>query len=420
VAFASVIRVDSQQPYEPVVAFTDGCDHADIRREPDQRRLVRGKQSLLELGGTEPLRDRSAHELGYRRQEVRTDDWEGFGSHRVGVRIRSRGERDERREMKAAVYYETGGPEVFKYEEIPDPVAPPGGVLVKVEAISVEGGDTLHRSGGDISAVPHIVGYQCAGTVIETGPGAVALAVGDRVVAVGLDGSHAELRAVPEGFCWKIPEGLSTEEAACIPVAYGTAYDCLFEFGRLSVGESVLVQAGASGVGIAAIQFAKRAGARVLATASSQSKLDRLRDYGLDDGINYTEGDLVAKVLGLTDGRGVDVVIESTGGSGLTHSLDCLGYRGRCVSLGDAGRGAAAIVDVGSLRPKNLTLSGYFMGAELLLRPGFHESIARIIDDVAAGEIRVVIDRRFALSEAEEAHRYIESRQAFGRVVLVP
>ncbi len=157
----------------------------------------------------------------------------------------------------------------------------------------------------------------------------------------------------------------------------------------------------------------------MLATASSESKLDRLREYGLDAGINYTEGDLVAKVLGLTEGRGVDVVIESTGGSGLAHSLDCLGYRGRCVSLGDAGRGAAAIVDVGSLRPKNLTLCGYFMGAELLLRPGFHESIARIIDDVASGELRVVIDRRFPLSQAEDAHRYIESRQAFGRVVLV-
>jgi NADPH:quinone reductase len=420
VSAAAVTLAHGQEPDETVTTGSDGRDHADFGGEADGCGLIRSKQSLRNFTLGESLRDCTAHELGYGREGVGTDKGEGLGSQGTRVRIRSLGEVDERRQMKAAVYYETGGPEVFSYEEIPDPVAPPGGVLVKVEAISVEGGDSLHRAGGEMSALPHVVGYQCAGTVVETGPGVADLGVGDRVVTVGLDGSHAELRAAPEGFCWKIPEGLSTEEAACIPVAYGTAYDCLFEFGRLKAGESVLVQAGASGVGIAAIQFAKRAGARVLATASSESKLERLREYGLDVGINYTEGDLVANVLGLTDGRGVDVVIESTGGPGLAHSLDCLGYRGRCVSLGDAGRGAAAIVDVGSLRPKNLTLSGYFMGAELLLRPGFHESIARIIEDVASGEIRVVIDRRFPLSEAAEAHRYIESRKAFGRVVLVP
>jgi NADPH:quinone reductase len=336
------------------------------------------------------------------------------------LRIRSVSEDDERRTMKAAVYYETGGPEVFRYEEIPDPALGDGGVLVKVEAISIEGGDTLHRSGGEIAVVPVVVGYQCAGTVIATGPGVATLVVGDRVVTVGLDGSHAELRAVPEGFCWKIPEGLSTEEAACIPVAFGTAHDCLFEFGRLSAGESVLVQAGASGVGIAAIQLAKAAGAQVLATASSDSKLARLVEFGLDHGINYVEKEVVAEVLLITGGGGVDLVIESVGGPGLNNSLDCLGYRGRCVSLGDAGRGEPAMVEVGSLRPKNLTLSGYFMGAELLLRPGFHEAMAKIIAEVASGKLRVVIDRRYPLTDAAEAHRYIESRQAFGRVVLVP
>jgi NADPH:quinone reductase len=322
--------------------------------------------------------------------------------------------------MKAAVYYEVGGPEVFRYEDVPDPVAPDDGVLVKVEAISVEGGDTLHRAGGEVLAAPAIVGYQCAGVVVAAGPGVKNLAVGDRVVTVGIDGSHAELRAVPEGFCWTIPEGLSTEEAACVPVAFGTAHDCLFEYGRLAAGESVLVQAGASGVGIAAIQLAKRAGARVLATASSESKLERLREFGLDAGINYTTVNVAEAVLGLTDFRGVDVVVESVGGPGLSDSVGCLAYRGRCVSLGDAGRGGPAMVDVGSLRPKNLTVSGYFLGAELLLRPGAHAMIASILDDVAGGDLRVVIDRTFPLADAQGAHRYIESRQAFGRVVLVP
>ena len=322
--------------------------------------------------------------------------------------------------MKASVYYETGGPEVFRYEDVPDPIAAEGGVIVKVEYISIEGGDSLHRSGGVMSAAPHIVGYQCAGVVKELGAGVTALEVGDRVVTVGLDGSYAELRAVPAGFCWKIPEGLSTELAACIPVAYGTAHDCLFEFGRLAKGESVLVQAGASGVGIAAIQMAKNAGARVLATASSDSKLERLKEFGLDDGINYAQGSMVARVLSLTDGRGVDLVVESVGGKGLGESLECLAYKGRCVSLGDAGRGGSAIVDVGTLRPKNLTLCGYFLGAELLLRPDTYATIARVIDEVASGAIRVVVDRTFPLRDAEGAHKYIESRQSFGRVVMIP
>ncbi|MGH9078624.1 MAG: quinone oxidoreductase family protein, partial [Acidimicrobiales bacterium] len=186
--------------------------------------------------------------------------------------------------MKAAVYYTTGGPEVFRYEAVPDPVPAAGEVLVRVEAISIEGGDTLNRLGGDIPQAPHIVGYQCAGTVVGTGGGVGGLAEGDRVVTVGLDGSHAELRAVGESFCWRIPLGVTTEEAACVPVPFGTADDSLFEFGRLQPGETALIQAGASGVGIAAIQLAKRAGATVLATASSQARLDRLIPLGLDHG----------------------------------------------------------------------------------------------------------------------------------------
>lgn len=321
--------------------------------------------------------------------------------------------------MKAAVYYETGGPEVFRYEEVADPAVADDGVLVKVEVISVEGGDTLHRSRGDMATVPHVVGYQCAGVVIAVGDKVSDIRVGDRVVTVGIDGSHAELRVVPAAFCWKIPDGLPTEQAACVPVAYETAHDTLFEFGRLKEGESVLVQAGASGVGIAAIQMAKAIGARVLATASSDSKLERLRELGLDAGINYSSRPVVSEVLSLTDGRGVDVVLESVGGDGLVDSLECLAYRGRCVSLGDAGRGGPALVDAASLRPKNLTLCGYFMGIELLLRPDSHDSVARILDDVASGRIRVIIDRTYALADAAEAHAYIESRKAFGRVVLV-
>src|SRR5690606_31176571 len=171
--------------------------------------------------------------------------------------------------MKAAVYSETGPPSVLRYEDVPDPSVGLGTVLVRNQAISIEGGDVLHRSGGELGRVPHVVGYQSAGTVEAVGDGVTSMTVGDRVVTVGVDGSHAELRVVPEGFTWRIPDALSTDDAATVPVPFGTAHDALFEFGRLTDGETVLVQAGAGGVGVAAIQLAKRAGARVLTTASS-------------------------------------------------------------------------------------------------------------------------------------------------------
>jgi NADPH2:quinone reductase len=322
--------------------------------------------------------------------------------------------------VKAAVYYETGAPDVLRYEDVPDPSPAANELLVAVDAVSIEGGDTLNRLGGEIARAPHVVGYQCAGTVVALGDGVESFAMGDRVVTVGLDGSHAELRAVGASFAWKIPEGLSTSEAACVPVPFGTADDCLFEFGRLAAGETALIHAGAGGVGIAAIQMAHRAGARVLATASSDDKLARLTELGLDEGINYARDDFVAEARRLTDGRGVDVIVDSVGGATLQGSVNALAYRGRCVSVGDAGRAPAEHVDISGMRGNNQTLTGYFLGAELFLAPRAYAMIDRLLGEIAAGELRVVIDRTFPLSEAAAAHAYIESRQAFGRVLLVP
>lgn len=322
--------------------------------------------------------------------------------------------------MKAAVYYEVGGPDVLRYEDVPDPTVGGSELLVQVEAVSIEGGDTLNRLQGELTASPHVVGYQCAGTVVEVGPDVQGFSVGDRVVTVGVDGSHAELRTAAPPFAWAVPEGLSTEEAACVPIPFGTASDCLFEFGRLQPGETALVHAGAGGVGIAAIQLAKRAGARVLATASSDEKLDRLKDLGLDEGINYVQSDFVAEARRLTDGRGIDVIVDSVGGATLQGSLRALAYRGRCVTVGDAGRTAAEALDVSGMRGNNQTLVGYFLGAELLVGPRAHPMIAGLLDDIASGNLRVVIDRTYPLAEAAAAHAYIESRQSFGRVLLVP
>jgi NADPH2:quinone reductase len=322
--------------------------------------------------------------------------------------------------MKAAVYYETGQPDVFRYEEVPDPEFGPGDVLLKVAFVSIEGGDTLNRLRGAMNNVPHIVGYQCSGVVTAVGDNVTQFAVGDRVVTTGIDGSHAELRAAGEAFTWKVPDAVSMEDAACVPVPFGTADDCLFEFGHLAAGETALIHAGAGGVGIAAIQMAKRAGARVFATASSDAKLERLKALGLDEGINYVETDFVAEARRLTDGRGIDVVVDSVGGVTLQGSINVLAYRGRCVTVGDAGRSSAEKVDISNMRGNNQTLSGYFMGAELFLNPRVHAMIANHLDLIARGELRVVIDRVFDLKDAADAHAYIESRQAFGRVLLAP
>ena len=322
--------------------------------------------------------------------------------------------------MKAAVYYETGSPDVFRYEDVADPVPGPGEILIDVEAISIEGGDTLSRLAGMLGKVPHIVGYQAGGTVTRVGDGVADFTVGDRVVTVGLDGSHAEKRVVPASFAWRVPDSLGTLEAACIPVSFGTAWDCLLEFGRLQPGEVALIQAGAGGVGVAAIQMAKRAGARVLATASSDDRLERLKALGLDEGINYVTQDFVAECRRLTDGRGADVIVDSVGGETLQKSLAALAYRGRCVTVGNAGRSLPQPLDVSGMGMNNQTLTGYFLGAELFLGPRAHAMVAQQIDDVAAGALQVVIDRTFPLAEAAAAHAYIESRQAFGRVVLTP
>lgn len=320
--------------------------------------------------------------------------------------------------MKAAVYYENGEPNVFRYEDVPDPPCQRDGVVIKVEAVSIEGGDVLNRWQGALTSRPHIVGYQAAGEIVEVGPDVKDLKLGQKVVTVGFNGSHASLRAVPARTAWPIPKGADLNLAAAVPVPFGTAHDCLFEFGRLRAGETVLIQAGASGVGVAAIQLAKRAGARVLATASSDDRLEKLKSIGLDHGINYKRDNLVAMVMKITDNQGVNLVVDPVGGATLESSFGSLGYRGRVSMVGNAGREPMRI-DVSSLMGGNRSLTGVFLGAEIATDRA-HNMIQTLIDEVASGALKVVIDKTFSLKDAAAAHAYIESRKAVGRVLLIP
>jgi NADPH2:quinone reductase len=322
--------------------------------------------------------------------------------------------------MKAAVIYENGGPDVLRYEDVPDPECPDGHVVVDVEAVSIEGGDVLHRAGAELPSVPHIVGYLAAGTVSEVGAGVEDRAVGDRVATLNAAGSHASKRAVPALSTWPIPDGLDAARAACIPVAYGTAHECLFTAGNLQAGQTALIHAGAGGVGMAAIQLAKQAGATVISTASRDDKLERLKELGLDHGINYASESFVERTRELTGGRGADVVLDSIGGQNLVDSIGALAYRGTLVSVGVAGR-AGSNVEARDLWAQNNALRGVFLGGALMNEyPRVHAMIADLFVRVADGGLHVEIDRTFPLAEAAAAHEYIESRQAFGRVVMTP
>ena len=322
--------------------------------------------------------------------------------------------------MRAAVYDETGPPEVLRTEEVKDPTCTDDGVVIDVEAISIEGGDVGHRARGEMASRPHIVGYQCAGAIREIGKDVVDRDVGQRVVAIMMHGSHAEKVAVPALATWAVPDELDLRRASCVPIPFGTADDCLFEFGRLQAGESVLIHAGAGGVGLASIQLAKRAGATVLATASSPEKLEKLKAFGLDHGINYRELDFPTAVREITGGRGVDLIVDSIGGHTLEKSIEALAYRGRIAFVGSAARDDFR-PDWAALRPGNKTVTGIFLGAEFALQhERVHGMIQRHLKDVARGALEVAIDREFPLTEAAAAHAHVESRRAFGRVLLIP
>lgn len=322
--------------------------------------------------------------------------------------------------MHAVRLHEYGGPEMLRYEEVPEPLVGDAQVLIKVAAAGVNYAD-IGRTRGTYprrDPLPATLGSEVSGTVTRIGPAVRGVRVGARVMAWTGGGGYAEYVTVAPEAVYAIPDSLSFVEAAGIPIAFLTAYHILKTSGRVHTGEAVLVQAAASGVGTVAVQLAKRWGARVLATASSEAKLALAHELGADVLINYRTSDFVAEVLRATHQRGVDLVLESVGGEVLTKSLDCLAPLGRLVIYGRAS-GSLPPIDPVQILTRNITVSGLHLGMPPWQAAMHREPMRELLSMVESGAIRPVIDRSFPLQDAAAAHQYLASRQTMGKVVLV-
>jgi len=319
--------------------------------------------------------------------------------------------------VKAAVYDEAGAPDVLKYRDVADPKMGPDDVLIATTAISIEGGDLINRRTVSPPGPPWIVGYAASGRVVEVGSNVRNPKVGDEVTAFNMQGSHAELWAVPANRTWIVPSGVDAVSAAVVPISFGTAHHCLFAKGGLRCGETVLIQAAAGGVGLAAVQLAARAGARVIAVSSGERRLESLSSLGADHVIDRSSGDMVEAVRRITKGKGVDLVIDPVGAT-LAISLATTTNEGRLVFVGNAGGGDLS-VDLWPAMQSNQTLYGVFMGP-LLARYHVRSTIDDLLIALGRGEIQIIIERTFPLSQARDAHDFAEKAKPLGRVIMIP
>jgi NADPH:quinone reductase-like Zn-dependent oxidoreductase len=343
--------------------------------------------------------------------------------------------------LKAARYSGHGGPEVIRYEDVPDPRIAPADVIVRVAACALNRLDVVQRKGHFTMPgyqLPHIAGMDVAGEIVDTGADVRGIRVGDRVVinpsltqvqgnsrflgmddrygALGVigatvDGGYAELCAVPASHVSHIPARFSFEEAACIPTCYVTAWHALREIGRLAAGETVLIHAAGSGVSSAGIQLAKKLGATVLATARSAAKLERARRLGASHVFNIREGDVAQWARELTDGRGVDLVFDHVGPALWQSSLGALRPRGRLVTCG-ATTGPHVTLELGRLHQMGIQI----IGADCYT----YEEFERVLSLYWEGGFERSVDSEFPLAEASEAHRRMEAEDFSGRILLKP
>ncbi|MGH3646942.1 MAG: NAD(P)H-quinone oxidoreductase [Micromonosporaceae bacterium] len=322
--------------------------------------------------------------------------------------------------MYAVTIPTPGGPEVLTWEEVPDPVAEPGEVIVEVAATAVNRADLLQRKGfyPPPPGAPPYPGLECAGRIVQLGADVTGWRIGDEVCALLAGGGYAQRVAVPAGQLLPVPGKVSLVDAAALPEVACTVWSNVYGIASLRPHETLLVHGAASGIGTFAIQLARVTGAKVYGTASGH-KHDALRKLGADGLIDYHTDDFVAAVKDATGGRGADVVLDIIGAAYLGRNLDVLATGGRLVIIGLQG-GMKTELNLGTLLTKRLSV----IGTTLRSRPVEEKAgIVRAVGDhvwplIGAGDVRPVVDRRLPISEVAEAHRVVEANEHIGKVLL--
>ncbi|MFB6083001.1 MAG: zinc-binding alcohol dehydrogenase family protein [Halorientalis sp.] len=323
--------------------------------------------------------------------------------------------------MKVAEVTEFGSSEEIEVTDREKPEPGSGEVRIEVEAAGINFADIMQRRGDYQGGPepPYVPGMEVTGVVDAVGEG-VGREVGDEVMGFVEEGGYAEYAIANAAGLFDLPENMSYEEGAGFPVQFLTAHNCLFEWGDLTEGESVLIHAAAGGVGTAAVQLASNAGAEVFGTASTEEKLELAEELGCDHPIQYTEEDFVEQVNDLTDGEGVDLVLDGIGGETTTESLKALTHFGRMVSFG-AASGEPGQPNTADLLFNNHTIIGYHLGQAMYRDPGrVFQAVPKLTEQLESGELEVIVGTSFDLADTAEAHQYIEDRKSSGKVVLKP
>lgn len=322
--------------------------------------------------------------------------------------------------MKAIRIHETGGPDVLRFEEVPDPVPGAGELLVDVQAIGVNFIDVYQREGLYPVQRPFTPGGEAAGAVSAIGPGVTGFAVGDRVVSESVRGAYAERAVVAAQRAIKIPDGVGTKQAAAVCLQGFTAHYLSTSTFRLEPGHRALVHAAAGGVGLLLCQMAKKRGAFVIGTASTPEKRQLAREAGADEVVDYTTQDFAAETKRITNNAGVHVVYDSVGKSTFDKSLDVLVRRGMMVLFGQSS-GPVPPFDPQILNRKgSLFLTRPTLGHYVATREELLWRADDVLGWVGSGELSVRIGAEFPLRDAAEAHRALEGRRTTGKVGLVP
>ena len=322
--------------------------------------------------------------------------------------------------MKAIQIASTGGPEVLSLVSIPDPVPAAGHALIRIEASGVNFIDTYFREGRYPAALPYTLGQEAAGTIIELAPEVTGFCVGDRVAWCGIPGTYAEHAVAPADRLIKIPDALTSQQAAAAILQGMTAHYLIHSTFVPQFRDKVLIHAGAGGTGLLLIQLAKRLGVHVITTVSTEEKAVLAREAGADDVILYTSEDIVSRVHQITEGKGLPVVYDSVGKSTFEQSLKCLCPRGMMVLFGGAS-GAVPAFDLirlstmGSLYVTRPTLKDYVHTREDLV-----ERAGDIFRWVAEGSLKLRIAHNYPLADAAQAHRDLEARATTGKLLLLP